>query len=43
MELEVDTLFLGNDKNDVIADKVLSYFQCSSSTFEVYVAHFVTK
>ena len=26
MELEVDTLFLGNDKNDVIADKVLSYF-----------------
>ena len=25
-ELEVGTLLLGNDKNKVIADKVLSYF-----------------
>ena len=25
-ELEVGTLLLGNDKNNIIADKVLSYF-----------------
>ena len=25
-EVKVGTLFLGNDKNNVIADKVLSYF-----------------
>ena len=25
-EVEVGTLLLGNDKNNVIADKVLSYF-----------------
>ena len=25
-EVEVGTLFLGNEKNNVIADKVLSYF-----------------
>ena len=24
-EVEVGTLFLGNDKNNIIADKVLSY------------------
>ena len=34
-EVEVGTLLLGNDKNNVIADKVLSYFQCLSSRFEV--------
>ena len=26
-EMEVDTLWLGNDKNNVIPDIVLSYFQ----------------
>ena len=30
-EVEVGTLLLGNDKNIVIANKVLSYFQCLSS------------
>ena len=33
-------LLLGNDKNSVVADKVLSYFECLSSKFEVYVKHF---
>ena len=28
-EMEVGTLQLGNDKNNVIADKVLSHFQSS--------------
>ena len=42
-EVEVGTLLLGNDKNNVITDKVLSYFQCLSSKFEVYVAYFKTK
>ena len=37
-------LFLrGSDKSNVIDDKVLSYFQCLSSKFEVYVARFATK
>ena len=43
MEKEVGTLLLGNDKNNVLADKVLSYFQCLSSKFEVYLAHFEAK
>ena len=42
-ELEVATVLVGNDKNNVIADKVLRYFWCLSSKFEVYVAHFGTK
>ena len=42
-EVEVRTLRLGNDKNNVIADKVLSCFQCLSSMFEVYVARFGIK
>ena len=42
-EVEVGTLLLRNDKSNVIADKVLSYFQCLSSKFEVYVACFGTK
>ena len=29
-EVEVGTLLLGNDKNDVTANKLLSYFQCFS-------------
>ena len=33
-EVKVGTLLLGNDKNNVIADKVLSYFLCLSSKFE---------
>ena len=41
--MEVGTLSLGNDKNTVIPDKVLSYFQCLSSKFEVYVARFGAK
>ena len=37
-EVEVVTLLLCNDKNNVITDKVLSYFYCLSSKFEVYIA-----
>ena len=43
MELEVDTLLLSNDKNNVIAENVLSYFLCLSSRFEVQVARFGIK
>ena len=42
-EVEVGTLMLGNDKNNVIVNKVLSYFKCFSSKFEVYIARFRTK
>ena len=42
-EVEVGSLLLVNDKNNVIDNKVLSYFQCLSSKFEVYIAHFRTK
>ena len=42
-EVEVGTLLLGNDKNNVIANKVLCYFWCLSSRFEVYVARFGIK
>ena len=41
--MEVGTLLLGNDKNNVFADKVLGYFQCLSSTFEIHVTPFRTK
>ena len=41
-EVEVGTLLLGNYKNSVIADKVLSYL-CLNSKFELYFAHFGTK
>ena len=34
-------LLLGNDKNNIIADKVLSY--CLSAKFEAYIARFRTK
>ena len=34
-EVEVGILLLGNDKNNVIIDKVVSYFYCLSSKFEV--------
>ena len=43
MEVEIGTLLLSNDKNSVIAEKVLSYFLCLSSKFEVQVALFGTK
>ena len=42
-EVEVGTLLQGNDKNNVIADKVLSCFYCLSAKFKVYVASFGTK
>ena len=42
-EVEIDTPLLGNDKSNVIADKVLSYFSCLSSKFEVYVSQSGTK
>ena len=35
MDLEVGTLLLSNDKNDVIAKNVLRYFLRLSSRFEV--------
>ena len=41
--MEVGTLLQGNDKNNVIADKVLSCFYCLSAKFKVYVASFGTK
>ena len=37
-EVEVGTLLLGNDKNNVIVNKVLSCFECLSFKFEVHVA-----
>ena len=43
MKVEVGTLLLSNDKNNVIAENVLSCFLCLSSTFEVQVARFGTK
>ena len=43
MEVEVGTLLLSNDKNNVIVEKVLSYFLCLSSKFEVQFALFGTK
>ena len=43
MEMEVGTLLLSNDKNNVIAENVLSYVLCLSSKFEVQVARFGTK
>ena len=43
MEVEVGSLLLSNDKNNVIAEKVLSYFLCLSSKFEVQVALYGTK
>ena len=41
-EVKVGTLLLGNDKT-VITDKVLSYFYCLSSKFEIYITHYGTK
>ena len=41
MEVEVGTLLLSKDKNNVIAEKVLSYFLRLSSKFEVQVARFI--
>ena len=43
MEVEAGTLLLSNDKNNVIAKIVLSYFLCLSCKFEVQVACFGTK
>ena len=42
-EVEVGILLLSNDKNNVIANEVLSYFQCLSSKFEVYITCLRTK
>ena len=33
-EVEAGTILLGIDKNNVIADKVLSYFECLSSSLK---------
>ena len=33
--MEVGTLLLSNDENNVIVENVLSYFQCLSYKFEV--------
>ena len=35
-EKEVGTLLLGNDKNNVTADKVLSYFYCFRSIYNTF-------
>ena len=43
MEVEVGALLLSNDKNNVVAENVLSCFLCLSSKFEVLVARFGTK
>ena len=43
MEVEVGTLLLSNDENNVIAENVLSYFLCLSSKFKIQVARFRTK
>ena len=37
-EVEVGTLLLGNDKSNIIVDKVLSYFQCLRSKYKWYVS-----
>ena len=50
-EVEIGTRLLGNDKNNVIVDKVLSYFWSLSSSyflslyskFKVFVTYFGTK
>ena len=42
-DMEVGTPLLGNDKDNVITKKVVSYFQGSGSKFEVYVTCFATK
>ena len=34
MEVEVGTLLLSNDKNNVIAENALSYFLCLSSSLK---------
>ena len=41
--MEVGILLLGNEKNNVITNKVLSYFKCLGSKFEVYISSFRTK
>ena len=43
MKVEVGTLLLSNDKNDVIVENILNYSSCLSSKFEVQVARFGTK
>ena len=43
MGVEVVTLLLSNDKNNVIDKNVLSCFLCLSSKFEVQVTRFGTK
>ena len=43
MKVEVGTLLLSNDENNVTAKNVLSYFSSLSSKFEVLVASFRTK
>ena len=43
MEVEVVTLLLRNDKNNVVAENVLSYSLCLSSRFEVQATRFGTK
>ena len=35
MEVEVGSLLLCNDKKNVIAENVLSFFSCLNSRFEV--------
>ena len=42
MEVEVGTLLLSNNKNNVIAKNVLSHLLCLSSKFEVQIARFRT-
>ena len=42
-EVEVGTSLLGNNKINVIADEVLTYFQCLRSKFDVCAARFETK
>ena len=43
LDVKVGTLLLGNDKNNVIADKALCYFKFLSSNFEVYITHLANK
>ena len=43
MDVEVVTLLLSNDKNNVVAENVLSYSLCLSSRFEVQATRFGTK
>ena len=42
MEVEVGTLLLSNNKNNVIAENVLSYFLCLGSKFEVQITRLRT-